>query len=141
MTKIPSQATKKKKSLLENLPEPTDKYKKKYILFSYLDFDVKQSESFEDWQKLELLAEKTNKFHHYSKLRLDEAFSDKFKIYKGFPEKCGYKFPETLSKDAKWCSMHIKGKECVIGHIVENIFYIVFLDKDHKFYPTEKKNT
>ena len=29
----------------------------------------------------------------------------------------------------------------VAGHIIENIFYVVFLDKNHRFYVTEKKNT
>jgi hypothetical protein len=34
-----------------------------------------------------------------------------------------------------------KGKECVIGYFEDNIFQIVFLDKDHEFWKTKKKNT
>jgi hypothetical protein len=38
--------------------------------------------------------------------------------------------------------MDIKGqKGRVAGHIIENVFYLVFLDKEHRFFITEKKNT
>jgi hypothetical protein len=37
--------------------------------------------------------------------------------------------------------MHIQAKECVGGHIIGNVFYVVFLDWDHKFWPVEKRNT
>ncbi len=37
--------------------------------------------------------------------------------------------------------MHIQNKECVIGHTLRNVFYVVFLDKEHGFYPSELKNT
>ena len=33
--------------------------------------------------------------------------------------------------------MHIQGKECVIGHVIGQVFYLVFLDCDHKFWPTD----
>ena len=35
--------------------------------------------------------------------------------------------------------MDIKGqKGRVAGHIIDNIFYVVFLDREHRFYITEK---
>jgi hypothetical protein len=34
-------------------------------------------------------------------------------------------------------SMHIKGLPCVAGHMVQNVFYVVFLDKHHKFFPSD----
>jgi hypothetical protein len=46
-----------------------------------------------------------------------------------------------LPLDAIGASMHIKGLPCVIGHMHHHVFYVVFLDKDHKFWPSPKKNT
>lgn len=38
--------------------------------------------------------------------------------------------------------MDIKGqKGRVAGHIIDNIFYVVFLDREHRFYITEKRHT
>ncbi len=36
---------------------------------------------------------------------------------------------------------HGQGKECIIGHFEDNIFHIVFLDKNHEFWISKKKNT
>jgi len=33
--------------------------------------------------------------------------------------------------------MHIDGLPCIAGHMVKNVFYLVFLDKEHKFFPTD----
>jgi hypothetical protein len=46
-----------------------------------------------------------------------------------------------IIEDAEWASLHIKGKERIAGHIIGNVFYVVFLDKDHRFWRTEKKHT
>lgn len=43
-------------------------------------------------------------------------------------------------EDVQWSSLHINGRCCLIGHIVKNTFYLIFLDKDHRFWIT-KKNT
>jgi hypothetical protein len=51
------------------------------------------------------------------------------------------KLPRHVPEDAVWASMHVQGKECVAGHIVGNVFYVVFLDKEHDFFPTELKHT
>ena len=38
--------------------------------------------------------------------------------------------------------MDVKGqKGRVAGHIIDNIFYVVFLDREHRFYITEKRHT
>ncbi len=58
-----------------------------------------------------------------------------------FPDKSDFYHPKHIPEDIAWCSMHIQGKECVIGYFEDNVFYVVFLDKDHRFWITEKKNT
>ena len=81
--------------------------------------------------------------HGYSAGGLRAQFNKKFKSYGGFPspEVCDYTHPKHIPEDAEWASMHIMGKPCLIGHIVGNVFYLVFLDKEHRFWITEKKHT
>lgn len=59
----------------------------------------------------------------------------------GFPPESGFVHTKHVLPDVNWCSMHIQGKECVIGYFEDNIFHVVFLDKDHEFWITKKKNT
>ena len=58
-----------------------------------------------------------------------------------FPKNSDFTHPKHIPNDISWCSMHIQGKECIIGYFEDNIFNIVFLDKNHRFWITEKKNT
>lgn len=108
-----------------------------YILFSFRYLDRRQGQSFGDWQNDGLLAQALEVFHGYSSQRLAEAFSDRFKTYDRFPERSDFSHPAHVPEDARWISMHIQGKPCVIGHLDRNIFYVVFLDKEHCFYKTD----
>ena len=74
-------------------------------------------------------------------MKIKSCFSDSFKTYKSFPPHSQYKAPSNVKPDAKWASMHIQGKQCFGGHLEDNVFHIVFLDEDHKFWPCEKKHT
>ena len=58
-----------------------------------------------------------------------------------FPPESAFEHPKHVLPDVTWCTLHIQGKECIIGHIEDNVFHIVFLDKDHEFWKTKKKNT
>ncbi len=66
-----------------------------------------------------------------------------FTRYGDFPpkDKTNYTHPEQVPQDAKWASIHLNGKFRIIGYIVKNIFYLVFLDPDHKFWNSPKKHT
>lgn len=59
-----------------------------------------------------------------------------------FPPNSGFTHPKHVG-DVTWAVMHItpKSKEVVVGYIEEDVFYIVFLDKDHQFWPSTLKNT
>lgn len=107
-----------------------------HILFSFRHLDLNQGQSFDHWEESGLLALAMNTFRNYSTQKMTSAFSERFKCYPAMPEHCEFTHPRHVPADAKWTSMHIQGKECVIGHIVKNIFYVVFLDAHHKFYPT-----
>lgn len=111
------------------------------IVFSFKDFDPDQGQTFGQWEEQKLLAPTLERFKHYSKHTFETAQSSKFKTYKEFPSKSHFRHPKHVIEDADWTSMHLQGKECIIGHRFRNIFYVVFLDCEHKFSPSTKKHT
>lgn len=114
------------------------------IVLSFKDFDRTQGQTFEEWEKDKLLALALTKLSALNQYSVKEALAKQIvKQYsKGeFPKKTDFDWPKHISAEIAWCSMHIQGKECVIGYFDDNVFYIVFLDKDHRFWITEKKHT
>ncbi len=49
-----------------------------------------------------------------------------------------YEYPKNVPEDAHWARIHVNGPAVIVGHIVNDTFYVVFLDKTHKFWLTEK---
>jgi len=83
------------------------------------------------------------KFGHICNVNRIEAEQNKFiKVYYEFPKTSEFEnpFPDRY---LNWAViMNIGGqKSRVAGHIIGHVFYIVFLDAEHKFFPSEKKNT
>ena len=131
---------KRKIERIELRSAPTERY----IVLSFKDFDGNQGQTFEYWERVNLLSLAIRKLQGVCGLtRMDATRQQIIKEYpKGkFPENSDFSHPKHILEDISWCSMHIQGKECVIGYFEENIFYVVFLDKDHRFWITEKKNT
>jgi len=80
-------------------------------------------------------------------------------IYGNFPNKrkCDFKLPTYIPMEAEWGRFRLSGKVRLVGFMLSkehqsnkdkdgfsyctNTFYVVFLDKNHKFYKTEPKNT
>lgn len=130
--------TREQKKVKEDLPK---------ITFSFKDFDINQvppGQSYSNWQEDKLLAYMLDKFAHVCSLNIVEAQQQRvLKIYGNFPDKSNFTQPKHIINDVRWAViMDIKGQKArVAGHIIDNIFYVVFLDKEHKFYITEKKNT
>ena len=118
--------------------------KERFIVLSLKDVDRNQGQSFENWENDKLLALTVTKLQSVCGLtRIEATRQQIIKEYpKGqFPPKSDFYHPKHISNDIAWCSIHIQGKECVIGYFEDNVFNIVFLDKEHKFWITEKKNT
>ena len=57
-------------------------------------------------------------------------------IYRDFPERSDFKIPQYFEGDVNWAVIKDIGgqKARVAGYVHENVFYIVFLDKEHKFF-------
>jgi hypothetical protein len=118
--------------------------KEPFIVFSFNGFDRNQGQSFAEWQSLNLLALAIEKLQAISCLTRREVTEKQIiKEYgKGsFPPNSEFHHPKHISADISWCSIRIQGKERIIGYFEENVFNIIFLDKDHEFWKTSKKNT
>lgn len=118
--------------------------KEPFIVLSFRNIDRNQGQSYDEWQENNILALALRKLQEVCNLTKLEATTQQIiKEYpKGeFPPKSDFRHPIHVPDNISWCSMHIQGKECVIGYFEDNIFHIVFLDKDHRFWITQKKNT
>lgn len=134
-----SGASETKKNVLKNTS--TRPSKNELMVFSFKDFDTSQGQTFNQWGDAKLLRILLDKIKEYSKKTIIEATRSGFNIYGDFPPKTEFSHPRHITDDAVWASMHIQGKERVAGHVVGNVFYVVFLDQEHKFWKTEKKHT
>jgi hypothetical protein len=126
---------------IKNLSEKPDKF----LLFSLRNFDITQGQNFNDWEQEGLLSSAMELLKAHSDKTIPEAEKNKLKIYNdlngSMPKGSEFKFPATIKEKPLWASLRLGGSKRIVGHITDNIFYIVFLDKDHKFYPSEKKHT
>jgi hypothetical protein len=118
--------------------------KEPLIVLSFKDFDRNQGQSFEDWEQDSLLSLAVNRLREICQLTVGQATAQQIiKPYTkvGFPPESAFTHPKHILPDVTWCTIHIQGKECVIGYFEDNIFHVVFLDKNHEFWITKKKNT
>lgn len=126
-----------------NLADKSSK-REPLIVFSFKDFDRNQGQTFKEWEEEELLANACEKLAGISQLTVGQAVQQQIiKIYTktDFPPNSAFKHPAHVPEDVQWAAMRIQGKERIIGYFEDNIFYIVFLDKDHEFWKSKKKNT
>lgn len=111
------------------------------ISFQYLDSSQKYASSLKDWQSCGLLSCAIETLRGFcSKPLLDSLDGDKFTIYGGFPSEKNtlYIKPAHVPDDANWARIHVNGPSVIVGHVVNDTFYVVFLDKTHKFWLTQK---
>ncbi len=117
----------------------------KKVVFSLKDFDRNQippGQSYEDWEKTGVLSYLFEKLEHICQKNMVEAIQEGYiKVYGNFPPRSDFKHPSYIASDVNWAViMKLKGqKGRVAGHIIDNVFYIVFLDIDHLFYKMQKR--
>lgn len=124
--------------------EPRHGKKEPLVVLSFKDFDINQGQSFNDWEENKLLALAMDKLKSVCQYTVAQVIQLQIiTVYTkdSFPPESEFYHPKHIAPDIDWASMHIKGKPCVIGYFEDNIFHIVFLDKEHEFWITHKKNT
>jgi hypothetical protein len=145
-----SPQTRSKPSRPESIRELRKQSPQELLRVSFKDVDITQGQgrqegqTFEEWQEQGLLADFAEYLRNLcAKTRTEAEQQGLFTSYGGFPEHSEFTKPKHIATEVEWAVLkHIGGQKArVAGHVIGSTFYIVFLDKDHQFYPTPKKNT
>ncbi|WP_295651517.1 hypothetical protein [uncultured Mucilaginibacter sp.] len=113
------------------------------ITFSLIQLIVNtEGQTLQEWEELGLLSDMNERLQFVGQFSCQEAIQKQYlKPYTkvSFPPDSEFTQPKHISS-VDWTVMHItsKSKEVVVGYIEDDTFYIVFLDKDHKFWPMTK---
>ena len=119
--------------------------KQRNITFSFSKHIKGEGQTIEEWAKLDLLKPLVLRMKYLGQhpslfVRQKRWIKEYHKVI--FPSNSGFKEPKHVV-GVTWAVMHVsdKSKEVVVGYIEDDVFFIVFLDKDHKFWPSKLKNT
>ena len=130
--------------------------------FSYFDSSQGAGQKFIDWTHKQL-CELLGKIKEYTAKPLDYWRNQRVgkgglkihEIYGGFPTKSDFVRPKHVPHQAQWGRFRLGWKRRLVGFTIptelhktphkktgeffdKNTFYVVFLDRDHKFFLTEK---
>lgn len=157
----------RKNAFLESIPKVSIEDKCDYIArkckfnFSYFDHTQEPAQNFSDWSNEQLL-KLLWKLHEYSKesllhwqkMPVGKKSGHVLEIYKSFPNKSDFSHPKHVPHQAQWGRFRLEGSVRLVGFTIPddfknieqnssgfkfctNTFYVVFLDKDHRFYKTK----
>lgn len=110
------------------------------LVFSLKDFDYAQcppGQTYEEWEKEGLLSTLLTELQYLCQWTVQEAIQNgRLAVYNKWPLKSRFRSPQHIASDVKWAVIKSVGgqKIRVAGHIINNVFYIVFLDKNHHFW-------
>ena len=128
----------------EETRDPAATTQDQYLSFSFRYFKNNDAEgqSLEDWAANGLTDSLITRLHHLSTTNITELQTQKcITNYKEFPptNKTFFSCPPDISKKENWGVIRNIGgqKKRVAGFFKGNIFYIVFLDKEHRFWPSD----
>ena len=114
------------------------------LSFNFKDFDESQcppGQKLDDWEKEKRLSVLMKKFIEISKCNIIEAQQQHLvKIYGQFPKNSKFSVPKFIQGEVQWGTIQRIGgqKPRLAGYIIGSVFYPVFLDKDHLFFPPKK---
>ena len=117
------------------------------LSLNFKDFDFNQcppGQTLEEWQtegKLSVLVNKFIDVCSYNRVEAEQL--QLLKIYGEFPSNSEFKVPSHIEGDVVWGTIQRVGgqKPRLAGYIIGSTFYPVFLDKNHRFFPSGKKHT
>lgn len=115
------------------------------LSFNFKDFDIQQcppGQTFEDWERKGRLSVLMKKFEEVCAYNRREAEQHKLlKVYGDFPPHSKFTKPSHIEGEVEWGTIQRIGgqKPRLAGYIIGSVFYPVFLDYDHLFYPIKKK--
>jgi len=115
------------------------------ITFCFTKLDKTQGQTIQEWEDLGLLSSLLERTQTVGQMSTRKAYSSQsIKLYTkvDFPPNSKLKKPNHIP-DVIYSSMHItpNSQEVIVGYVENDVFHIVFLDKDHHFWPSILKNT
>lgn len=145
----------KKEDRIRLLTDCYDSFETKntHIVFNYqfLTSGTDYGQSFLDWERDQIILDLNQKLQVFSCKTKKELLLDKtLVIYGSFPTSSHLKYPISLPHDSRrliWARLRLTGKRRLVGFFSpgsdreSDVFYVVFLDKNHDFFPVEKSNT
>ncbi|WP_114908258.1 hypothetical protein [Haemophilus haemolyticus] len=152
MSKRKGQLKSSGRGIENRIPKSLINKSPKYISVSFLYFqniDDYPAQSLENWDDEGRLLDMLKTLQHVTSNDITQLQSsdEKIKLYHDFPPKSVNEFsiPPSLKgcmEDSdKWGVLRNVGgqKPRIVGFLRGEVFYIVYLDKEHKFYKSEKK--
>ena len=113
--------------------------------FKFFTYGADSGQSFEEWQRDDLFI--VGAWDDVLEIGIELLQDKTLEIYSEYPK--GSKFtqpPMLTSAQIEWCRLRLTGRRRLIGFFYKvsdvsykNIFYIVFLDKNHDFAPSRQK--
>lgn len=128
-------AVREEKKVKDELPK---------LSVNFKDFDFNQcppGQTLETWEKERMLSKLIKKFIDICAYNRIEAIQQRLlKIYGKFPENSEFEIPPHVQGDVEWGTIQRIGgqKPRLAGYFIGAVFYPVFLDEDHLFYPTSR---
>lgn len=117
-----------------------------YISFSFRyfqNYDKEPVQSLNSWQNENRLLDMLESLNYISQNHITKLKSDeKLALYGSFPDSKvnDFPLPNQLNETENWGTLrNIGGQQVrIAGFLRDNIFYIVYLDKAHCFYKSNK---
>ena len=115
--------------------------RKRTISFSWEKLHPSEGQRIVDWENEGLLSDLCIRMQQIGQYESSQALAQQLiKQYTkvGYPDNSKFTKPTHVSP-TYWAVIHIKqnSKEVVAGYIENDVFYIVFLDKEHLFWSTD----
>lgn len=130
--------------------------------FSYFDNSQDAGQDFKDWtneqivKMLEKLKEYSKKsLHQLTLMKIGSGKQHVLEVYGSFPRKSDFTHPKHIPHQVSWARFRLEKTVRLIGFVIpkeyigkavgkskkvldDNTFYVVFLDRDHRFYKSKK---
>ncbi len=131
--------------------------------FSYMVFSQSAGQKFEDWDKNQLvkLLDKLcgyseQPLKYWQKQRVGSNNNKVLEVYGSFPLRSDFQHPKHVPHQALWARFRLESSVRLIGFVIPesydkqkhkgtkclfdcNVFYVVFLDANHRFYISKKR--
>ncbi|MCP4551473.1 MAG: hypothetical protein GY834_05435 [Bacteroidetes bacterium] len=118
------------------------------VVLSFEYLDIQQGQTFKQWNDKNDLLKLQELGLALSKTTVGQALAEQIIIQyniadskkwneNNMPKVSKWKYPTTVPRnDIPWSKIELGRKLRVIGYLETNIFYVIFLDNSHQFFPS-----